>query len=166
MRTKYLLPCECGENIAISTSQAGQEVTCSCGAVVQVPTMKGIRELEMMTVDEPDMRPAKWDAKAGVALVGLVLVVIGLAFCYHTRMTKRPIMMGIDHLTPIQTWEVWERDLKGGVQLPEYSQMPYQMMMKVYRQYMAVGIGIVALGCVLVVAWLIAAIVTRKTAGG
>lgn len=43
-----LLSCACGEKIVVSQAQAGQQVSCgSCGAVVQVPTLRGLSELPL-----------------------------------------------------------------------------------------------------------------------
>jgi len=43
---EYLLPCSCGEQSVVSTAQAGGTIRCACGAELQVPTMRGLRELE------------------------------------------------------------------------------------------------------------------------
>ncbi len=41
-----LLTCTCGEKIVVSRAQAGQQVACgSCGAINQVPTLRGLSEL-------------------------------------------------------------------------------------------------------------------------
>jgi hypothetical protein len=40
-----LLSCECGREIRISQSQAGQEIECACGRMVAIPTLRGLSEL-------------------------------------------------------------------------------------------------------------------------
>lgn len=45
-----VLTCECGEKIVVSRAQAGQEVKCdSCGAINQVPTLRGLANLPLAT---------------------------------------------------------------------------------------------------------------------
>lgn len=41
----YLLPCECGRDVVVSRAQAGDTVTCECGAKLSVPTLRGLAEL-------------------------------------------------------------------------------------------------------------------------
>lgn len=45
---KYLLPCSCGQIIPVETSQAGEDVTCSCGLTVRIPTMLKIKKLPLL----------------------------------------------------------------------------------------------------------------------
>jgi hypothetical protein len=45
LKMSYLLPCSCGQSVEIETSQAGQQVSCSCGATLQVPSMLQIKSL-------------------------------------------------------------------------------------------------------------------------
>ncbi len=64
MSLGYLLPCSCGKKIAIQKSQAGQEVACECGKTLQVPTLRGLNELEL--VQESTAKPgAKRGASSG-----------------------------------------------------------------------------------------------------
>jgi hypothetical protein len=44
--TEYLLPCSCGQKLAVSARQAGESVRCSCGATLEVPTLRGLDTLE------------------------------------------------------------------------------------------------------------------------
>jgi len=41
----YLLPCVCGQQTHVSIVQAGQSVRCVCGAPLQVPNLRELREL-------------------------------------------------------------------------------------------------------------------------
>ncbi|MDR2438082.1 MAG: hypothetical protein LBE12_01770 [Planctomycetaceae bacterium] len=45
MSLKYLLPCSCGRSLEIEISQAGQQVTCSCGQTQRVPSLLKIKSL-------------------------------------------------------------------------------------------------------------------------
>ncbi|PHS03240.1 MAG: hypothetical protein COA78_18705 [Blastopirellula sp.] len=40
----YSLACECGNQIEVSAAQAGSEVTCTCGQVVNVPMLSALRK--------------------------------------------------------------------------------------------------------------------------
>lgn len=42
---KYLLPCSCGKSVAVEAAQAGQRVCCTCGRMLDVPTMRLVRQL-------------------------------------------------------------------------------------------------------------------------
>ena len=46
MQTRYLLPCSCGQKIAIEPRQAGQSIRCPCGNSVEAPTMLKMTALE------------------------------------------------------------------------------------------------------------------------
>lgn len=42
-----LLRCTCGRDLVVSNSQAGQELTCACGKIVAVPTLRGLAALPL-----------------------------------------------------------------------------------------------------------------------
>lgn len=42
-----LLRCACGRDLVVTNSQAGQQITCSCGKIVAVPTLRGLAELPL-----------------------------------------------------------------------------------------------------------------------
>jgi hypothetical protein len=74
---KYLLPCSnCGHKTTVETGQAGQMLQCVCGQQVEVPTIRGMRELETQggeTVSQP-----RWNRRRGFMFVGGVITAIGL----------------------------------------------------------------------------------------
>jgi|CXWL01.1.fsa_nt_gi hypothetical protein len=82
--SKYLLPCECGKGIAIDASQAGQQLACECGKLLEVPTLRGVRELQPAPEAASSRRPAaEWDSSRGMIFAGsLILVIIGAAMTY------------------------------------------------------------------------------------
>jgi hypothetical protein len=67
----YLLPCGCGQQISVSAAQAGESLRCSCGATVEVPTMRELRELERVEAKEP-VRGDRWGDRQRLAL-GLLI---------------------------------------------------------------------------------------------
>lgn len=46
MSQNYRLPCSCGQEIVVQTSQAGQNVTCACGRTVEAPRLRELRLLQ------------------------------------------------------------------------------------------------------------------------
>lgn len=77
--SKYFLPCECGKGIAVDVRQAGQQIACECGQLLEVPTLRGIRALEPVGEIEPSSRQtADWNSSRGTIFAGsLILFVIG-----------------------------------------------------------------------------------------
>ena len=43
---RYLLPCSCGQSVGVEFRQAGGQVRCACGRVLEVPSLRTIRQLE------------------------------------------------------------------------------------------------------------------------
>lgn len=90
---KYLLPCSCGNSIPIETSQAGQTVTCSCGQMQEVPTMRAIRQLEPAHETAPAKRrplsTAKWSISQRLLFTfGLAVAAIGFWFAGSLQFTR------------------------------------------------------------------------------
>jgi hypothetical protein len=73
---EYLLPCNCGRQIAVSTAQAGDTARCECGAEVPVPTLRDMRELEPASTSTTARRPA-WDDRHRVGF----LLALGAISC-------------------------------------------------------------------------------------
>ncbi len=44
----YQLTCTCGAKHAVTVSQAGQNLACSCGNSLAIPTLRGLRELPVV----------------------------------------------------------------------------------------------------------------------
>ncbi len=77
----YQLTCPCGAKHAVTVSQAGQSLTCSCGNSLEIPTLRGLKELPVI---EPTAEPARRaiDKPAGgrpSMAVGLLVTVCFLA---------------------------------------------------------------------------------------
>ena len=73
----YLLPCACGQKLRVRTRQAGEEVTCQCGAVVHVPTMRGLRQLEMAKDTEAVVAPPRSMLQGPIFAIGMLLLFAG-----------------------------------------------------------------------------------------
>ncbi len=80
--SNYLLPCACGEKIPVTASQAGQSVRCSCGVQLEVPTLRGLRDLVRGDLAQGDssVRPAhSWNNRHRATFVFVVLAVVAFA---------------------------------------------------------------------------------------
>ena len=158
---KYLLPCEhCGEKTPIEASQAGREIVCKCGAALQVPSFRAVRELEPF--DEPQApRRRTWNPVRGALFAaGLIIVVLGLLIAAgggrglaQLDTTKPPtqdlheLLSEMDTMKPVNAWEVWVDMRDKG--LGPYFPPPYlqaQVWAKRYRGMLIVGLVVIALG--------------------
>jgi len=103
MPQKYLLPCSCGKDVPIETSQAGGNVLCDCGLSVQVPSLLKIKKLPL--VGEAQVQSAATATKAMVSTpkapsgdrvhlsifwIGLVLTIAASAYCAYTILFTFP----------------------------------------------------------------------------
>jgi hypothetical protein len=81
MPVKYLLPCTCGQATPLEASQAGQRVTCACGATLTAPTMRGLAALEKVTEPEPKAKSQRrWSRGQGMLFSGgVVTALVALA---------------------------------------------------------------------------------------
>jgi hypothetical protein len=73
---KYLLPCQCGQQSAVDTSQAGQRIVCGCGNTLDVPTIRGLRQLPPAATESPRGRP-RWTPWQGALFVSGLLIAVG-----------------------------------------------------------------------------------------
>ncbi len=127
---KYLFPCEkCGETHPIDTSQAGQQISCQCGQLLEAPSLRGIRELEP-AVEAAATGPRRdWSLGRGLASVGGFLLaggglaVVIFAGMYRTQlgMFERPVydaemaQAEIDALSPGQAFDTWAQIRENGL---------------------------------------------------
>jgi hypothetical protein len=148
---KYLLPCSsCGEKIPVEVSQAGQQIECNCRAILEIPTMAGIRALQRAELSPEDQRPiSRWEARHGVLLAGAVITVAAL--CMTTYVYKvRPQPVEVEDLSPFRTLQAWQF-LREGVRRPAFEVNPYrihQMRQEANRRWMVVSLSLVALGLI------------------
>ena len=72
--TSFLLPCGCGEDIPVISSQAGGLATCpACGREEPVPRLRDLGKLRVATV-EPQPRSSRgWTGWHGLLLAGILL---------------------------------------------------------------------------------------------
>jgi hypothetical protein len=132
MSHQYLLPCSCGQKTPVSPAQAGGHVTCVCGKSLPVPTLRGLRELEIAPATAPQEK-AGWSRVHGVAFAsGLTVAAIGVVLLALSvlqygqivgfGMTKdrtedvlRSQQADIEGMSPTQVLSEWRKDVEEGL---------------------------------------------------
>ena len=136
---QYLLPCgACGEKQAIEPRQAGRRIACGCGAVLEVPSLRGIRELAHTAPTKTRRTGPAWSPARGLAFVGGMLVaVVGLLVAGYALLVWRSLDTSeplpedlaavyalIDQKTPEETLLLWQEEIRdrgiGTYQRPAY----------------------------------------------
>lgn len=161
--SKYLLPCKCGKKIPIDLSQAGQQIPCECGTIVEVPTLRGVRELERSEapVSASESR-TEWDPTRGMIFaVSLLLFVTGAAVAYFgyqglratpdisNEVEQEEFASAVDDMTVVETYEVWQSIRDSG--LGPRGQNVYVNIRKFRsgrKRTLAIGIAMCVIGVV------------------
>lgn len=117
--SKYLVECACGNKLPVEMGQAGGRIACSCGNLVDVPTLRKLRHLPLVET-ELGRPTSTWNARKGVITASLLLAsalaivnawswftqpivpVFDLAFYQHDVIEHR-----LKTMTPIQSWQWW-----------------------------------------------------------
>lgn len=88
MRKQYLLPCTCGQEVAVDTTQAGLAVRCGCGVELSVPSLAGIRKLRESQAAAPaPPRYGAWGPRQALVFLGMMisaLALVGAAIVFAT----------------------------------------------------------------------------------
>jgi hypothetical protein len=146
MMADYLLPCTCGRKTPVSTRHAGQTVRCQCGAELEVPTLRGLAELERA---EPSGRTSRgaWDNRHRVVFAFVVgaVVCFGLAAYMAVKMPAKielPVIT-VDANTPIlAVYDVYY-DLQRGIDVDQPTLTPEGREQVKLRELLLWGIRIV-----------------------
>ena len=128
----FLLPCPCGKSLPIEPRQAGEEITCSCGQQLTIPTM---REMRLLPSDgKPAVAPSRnWSGRQGWLFSGgaaiVLIAVIAFAFLTYKRSklelyTDKPQLdyeaMEADSAeatdTPVLALDEWNKIVADGLQ--------------------------------------------------
>jgi hypothetical protein len=141
MRKRFLLPCDCGKKLIVDATQAGEQLSCECGASLAVPTLRGLESLERL--DEPaeasasSRRPSSAHpsrmlgsdlAFAGflfllilsvVALIPLVLIWLRLDTSFDMETDLLYGEQQIDMISVDESWQLWLEFRNNGLQVGE-----------------------------------------------
>jgi hypothetical protein len=161
---KYLLPCNCGQNVEVDASQAGLQVVCGCGAKLDVPTMRGLSQLRVAEAParEASVSQAAWGPGQGSMFLGAVLAICGviaLALVWRTRpqweVQTQQIVVNVERLSPAQLWEHWQ-DLRKGLAPPDDPvRKHFESDWERYRRHRMMAAIPFVLGTVMMVAGLV-----------
>jgi hypothetical protein len=167
--TKYLVPCTCGKSVAVDASQAGLQIRCECGNELDVPTMRGLRQLptaEAGPADASAQRAGAWGPRQGMMFLGGVIALIGglvAAAVYSARpqinvqVNRAALQADNDALTLEQSWYLWQHLRQGLDQFTLTETPEFQKNHATYRLRLGLALGAVALGVLLAVAGLFVA---------
>jgi hypothetical protein len=156
---KYVLPCPCGQSVEVDASQAGLQVTCSCGSTLEVPTMRGLAQLQPAASEErrdEAAGPAAWGPAQGLMFLGGLVLLVGLAavaWVYpqrpHVTVDTAMIQHHTGHLTPEESWELWKELRQGLNQSPNELGSQFQTAMQTYYRHLGMAITVVVVGAAL-----------------
>jgi hypothetical protein len=117
--SQYLLTCACGSNVAVEVGQAGGKVVCpTCGAALDVPTLRKLRHLPVAAIEKPQTS-STWGARKGVATAGLILAAVFLCVALGSRLLepevpefnptdyKQTVDKHLEVMTPVQGFQRW-----------------------------------------------------------
>lgn len=126
---RYLLTCDCGREIPVATSQAGDTLTCECGRSLQAPKLRELRELPAVQEAPAPRRRLAWSPTKGIlfSLGGILLlvaaIVLGITSLQRSRLATDKFVIPpedvgtyvaqIDKNTPVQNFEVWTKEILG-----------------------------------------------------
>lgn len=134
MATLYQLPCtSCDQSMQIGVTQAGEELNCTCGVQILVPTLREIKALPAVESPEaspPLAKPAWSPGQGALFAIGVLLLASGLYM--HVRLStvrdkidlSRPEFVENDDIKQLDlfsAWRVWEqvgKMTKGSGELP------------------------------------------------
>jgi hypothetical protein len=87
----YLVLCTCGEKLRVRGGQAGEKLTCKCGATVAVPTVRNLRQLETVDDETAPRPPLAWTTLQGPLFsLGAVALFVGLAMLTYSIVFYTP----------------------------------------------------------------------------
>jgi hypothetical protein len=156
---KYLLPCNCGQNVEVDAGQAGLQVACACGAKLDVPTMRGLAQLRSAQTPAEEATAssqATWGPGQGLMFLGSVIGACGLialAFVLRQRpewvVQPQQIAMNIHRQTPTQLWHYWLELRKGLEPGEDPIRQRFEAEWATYRRHRTMALIPLFLGLVL-----------------
>jgi len=171
MSQLYLLPCSCGEKTPVSAAQAGGQVTCACGKGLPVPTLRGLRELELAPAATV-VNKAGWSRAQGavfasgltVAAIGVVLLamsalqysqIVGFGYTKdRTADVLRSQQADIESMTPTQVLSEWRKEVEEG--LGQAEEPPWSK----FKRLAASNVTRIKLGAAAVIGGILVSLIT------
>ncbi|MBU4273778.1 MAG: hypothetical protein KKE86_09145 [Planctomycetes bacterium] len=161
MSSKYLLPCRCGQQIAIEPRQAGETVVCRCGASLHAPRMLEIMALEPAPAESgPPPSGVGWGWRQRTKLLGVILlsatIIAGVILLLSRPVSRfevlspEEVQRNAHKLTPSETWDHWQWAKRG---LDRRTDQQHAAAVVRFRIWLAAtvvlalaGVGLIAVG--------------------
>jgi hypothetical protein len=119
--SQYLLSCQCGETISVRNQQAGESVRCSCGRVLDVPTLRNLRKLPVVEQGQDESVAAGWTPLRGwlfaIGLPIILIAVVAICYCAFERrkldLDKPPMEVltryhrDLTKIGLLDAWNIW-----------------------------------------------------------
>lgn len=114
----YLLSCRCGRALPVEVGQAGEQIQCPCGATLDVPPLRQLRQLPVAAAAH-EAAPSRWTAGHGaiaacLVLAGLAMLAAGWSYWsepveqqFDPAQRTRYVESQVQGLTPAQGWWAW-----------------------------------------------------------
>ncbi len=92
---------------------------CDCGARVEVPTFRQLREFPMVPEESAALLGPKWGLREGAMTVSLLLAAVCLVGAAMSRYSEQPVPeidpvartesvdRELESMTPVQAWQMW-----------------------------------------------------------
>jgi hypothetical protein len=156
VNTIYLLPCPCGRKIPIQARQAGEIVTCQCGASTEVPTLLGLKCLEQAKLPSQPITPkTAWGAGHRLIFLGVLVLLftIGMGIWLfrsrptdpYANFTPEQMMRLAEECNPMQSWRLWHKLAIDGLEFhkggAEITFADRQAQHRVFWWLLALGAG-------------------------
>lgn len=161
----YWLPCPtCSQRLRIDGSQAGQTVTCGCGAAVEAPTLRGLAALEPAP-EEAVAKTSRWGAKQGIGLVVMsaaLAALLGAGYIEWTVFAKKirtnPAELAlqaetIQEMPPAEAWELWQELKRGFYDPNEATIYAQQTTARFWRRILLFGGGAALIAAIGIFLW-------------
>lgn len=152
MTEHYLLPCSCGQKLAVTLRQAGESITCPCGNVLEVPPLNRLKTLEKVAPEAElaasagyvRKRPA-WSGRQAGFFLGVVLMCTSVPWAGWLELSK-PRLITVERMTPLQTWGLWQELRTGANRYPSPQARAYAEVLGQNRNWFAVALALSACG--------------------
>jgi hypothetical protein len=123
VNTYYLLPCTCSRKIPVQPHQAGDIVTCACGASLEVPKLSKLKTLEQDDIPaKTKAAQSAWNAGHRLIFIGLVVIIASIVIGILLFRAQSPGPLTpeqtrnlIKNLPPSVTWYIWLDYEKNGL---------------------------------------------------
>ncbi len=152
MTQHYLLPCSCGQRLAVAPRQAGESITCPCGTAVEVPPLNRLKTLEPVA-QEAELQPKAGDARRQSAwggrqaglFFGVVLLCVGVPWAAWLEWSK-PRLVPVESMSPLQTWGMWQELRTGADRYPSPQARAYAEALSQNRNWLFVAVTLTIAG--------------------